>query len=80
MQNTSEGLPIIVTARRLIPNPRYYGPTKPLLEIPSLRMTEDDIQDITGDSDNVGIANSNNNVQLINKGEDKSILWKFKST
>lgn len=80
LQNTSNGLPIIASVRRLIPNPRYHGPLRPVLEIQALGMTEDDIQNLTGDSDNVGIANANNNVQLINKSEDKSTLWRFRST
>jgi hypothetical protein len=55
-------MPVVATARRLIPNPRYNGTPKPILEISSLHMSIDDIQSITGDSDNVGIANTNNDV------------------
>lgn len=80
LQQQAEGLPIVAEAKRMIPNPIYKGTPKPVMEIPALRMTIDDIQELSGDSDSVGIANSSNSVQLLNRKDDKSSLWTFKST
>lgn len=80
LQNQAQGLPVIAEAVRMIPNPIYKGQPRPILSIPALHMTEDDIQELTGESDAVGMADVNNNVRLIDNKNDKSFLWKFKST
>lgn len=77
LQNQANGLSIICDAKRQMPNPIYRGPLKPILEIKALHLTEDDIQELSGDSDNVGMANINNDVQHLNRKEDKSFLWRF---
>ena len=79
MQNQSEGLPIVAEARRMTPNPIWGAPV-PVLSIQALHMTEDDLQELSGTSDTVGLANSRGNVQLIDKQDDKSYLWQFKAT
>lgn len=77
LQNQANGLSIICDAKRQIPNPIYRGSLKPILEIKALHLTEDDIQELSGDSDNIGMANINNDVQHLNRKEDKSFLWRF---
>lgn len=80
MQNAANGLSVVVDAKRLLPTVVYKGENKPLLEIAALNLTVDDIQAITPQSDTVGITNTNNDVQHINKESDKSVLWSFKTT
>lgn len=80
LQNQSQGSPIVAEAKRLVPNVVFKGQPRPITDIPVLGVTIEDIQKINPDSDEVGIVNTHNDLQLVDKDNDKSKLWSFKTT